>query len=124
MNALTSADCATAVPIDVEHVAPDTIVARIRPDLGDPVFAGHYPGFPLLPGVHIFEFVHRAVRAAAPELALAEIVSCRFLLPFRGDDELVVTIRRSGDLWRGEVAAAAVPVAEVLLRYASEECAP
>ncbi|MEH0975253.1 hypothetical protein V6U77_29425 [Micromonospora sp. CPCC 205546] len=118
---MTTRDCATAVPVDVERVAPDTIVARIRPDLGDPVFAGHYPGFPLLPGVHIFEFVHRAVRAVAPELVLTEIVSCRFLLPFRGDDELVITIHRDGELWRGEVAVAAVPVAEVLLRYASEE---
>ncbi|MER7419545.1 hypothetical protein ABT346_22670 [Micromonospora peucetia] len=121
MNTLTTADCATTVPVDVEHIAPDTVVARIRPDLDDPVFAGHYPGFPLLPGVHIFEFVHRAVRAVAPELVLTEIVSCRFLLPFRGDDELVVTIRRTDDLWRGEVAVAAVPVAEVLLRYGNEE---
>ncbi|MEU6078679.1 hypothetical protein [Micromonospora sp. NPDC047074] len=121
MNALTTADCATAVPIDVERVDPDTIVARIRPDLDDPVFAGHYPGFPLVPGVHIFEFVHRAVRAAEPGLVLTEIVSCRFLLPFRGEDELVVTIRRTGELWRGDVEVAAVPVAEVLLRYQSEE---
>ncbi|WP_433385417.1 ApeI family dehydratase [Micromonospora sp. KLBMP9576] len=121
MNALTTADYATAAPVDVEHVAPDTVVARVRPDPDDPVFAGHYPGFPLLPGVHIFEFVHRAVRAVAPELVLDEIVSCRFLLPFRGEDELVVTIHRTDELWRGEVAVAAVPVAEVLLRYRSEE---
>ncbi|MEU4781667.1 hypothetical protein [Micromonospora sp. NPDC023633] len=121
MNTVTTSDCATVVPVDVERVAPDTFVARIRPDLDDRVFAGHYPGFPLLPGVHIFEYVHRAVRGVAPELQLTEIVSCRFLLPVRGDDELVVTIRRTGGLWRGEVTVAAVPVAEVLLRYGSEE---
>ncbi|MEU9507311.1 hypothetical protein AB0D32_13630 [Micromonospora sp. NPDC048170] len=121
MNTLTTVDCATTIPVDVEHIAPDTIVARIRPDLDDPVFAGHYPGFPLLPGVYIYEFVYRAVRAVAPELVLDEIVSCRFLLPFRGDDELVVTIHRTGELWRGEVTVAAVPVAEVLLRYRTEK---
>lgn len=121
MKPVISSDCATSVPINVEHVDSDRVVARIRPDLNDPVFAGHYPGFPLLPGVHIFEFVHRTVLEVAPDLVLAEIVSCRFLLPVDCDDELVVTVRRDGDLRHGVVAVAGTPVAEVLLRYGNEE---
>ncbi|MEH1016381.1 hypothetical protein V6U90_25165 [Micromonospora sp. CPCC 206060] len=121
MKPVTSSACATTAPVRIEQADPDRIVARIRPDLADPVFAGHYPGFPLLPGVHIFEFVHRAVVEAVPHLVLDEVVCCRFLLPVDCDEELVVTVRRDGDLHSGVVAVAGTPVAEILLRYRNEE---
>ncbi|MGW3621426.1 hypothetical protein [Micromonospora arida] len=117
MTILIPPECATNARIDLDHASGDEIVGRVRPDRDDPVFAGHYPGFPLLPGVYIVEYVHRAVLAAMPSEILAELVSCRFLRTIDLDDELVITIRRDGGLRRGTVAVSGVAAAEVVLRY-------
>ncbi|MFG3700678.1 hypothetical protein ACGF5C_22570 [Micromonospora sp. NPDC047620] len=117
MTILIPPECATTARIDLTHATADEIVARVRPDRDDPVFAGHYPGFPLLPGVHIVEYVHRTVLAATPAAVLAELVSCRFLHTVDLDDELVVAVRYDGGLRRGTVTVSGVPAAEVVLRY-------
>ncbi|QWF85095.1 3-hydroxyacyl-ACP dehydratase FabZ family protein [Amycolatopsis sp. CA-230715] len=41
----------------------------------EPVFAGHYPGFPIFPGVCVVECAHRGVLATKP----AEITGLRFM---------------------------------------------
>jgi 3-hydroxyacyl-[acyl-carrier-protein] dehydratase len=40
------------------HVVREVAIA---PD--EPLFAGHYPGFPVVPGMFVLELVHRAVCA-------------------------------------------------------------
>ncbi|MEU1042663.1 hypothetical protein [Streptomyces sp. NPDC005907] len=73
----------------------DGIEMTFAADPGAPVFAGHYPGFPLLPGVFALDAVHHAVLRHAettggdsPELA--SIRSVRFLSPVLPGDTLSV----------------------------------
>ncbi len=71
--------------------APEPQQARteIRIDASEPVFAGHYPDFPIFPGVCVVECVHKSALATAPggaALTLAALDSARFLgAVFPGD---------------------------------------
>lgn len=60
--------------------------ARITDD--EPVFAGHYPGFPIFPGVCVLECVTRGAELTAPEpCVLRGIETARFLgAVFPGDE--------------------------------------
>lgn len=69
---------------------PDTgtrVTARIAVDPDDPVFPGHYPGFPVLPGLYLLEYVLDTARSALPgPVRLAAVERCRFLGPvYPGD---------------------------------------
>ncbi|MEU1883540.1 hypothetical protein ABZ470_40055 [Streptosporangium sp. NPDC020072] len=77
----------------------DTITATVVVDPDEPMFAGHYPGFPVFPAVGMLEFVDRALRASfGADLTLSEIVSARFLSPVLPGDELTVRATpRDGD---------------------------
>jgi 3-hydroxyacyl-[acyl-carrier-protein] dehydratase len=71
--------------------APDASPARteIRIDASEPVFAGHYPDFPIFPGVCVVECVHKSALATAPAgaaLTLVALDSARFVgAVFPGD---------------------------------------
>ncbi|MFI6042486.1 hypothetical protein ACIA8C_12680 [Nocardia sp. NPDC051321] len=93
---------------------------------------GHYPGFPIFPGVFIIECVRLAVRSAVPQgrlLRLAELESARFSAPLLDGDELSLelTVRQvDGDYLvsargrrRDDVAAAQVR-ARFVMREASD----
>ena len=90
----------------------------------NPIFAGHYPGFPIFPGVGLVECVHRSALATAPDhrdLELAAIESTRFTGPtFPGDD---LTVRLEWQSANGGWTCAAVissqrgEAAKVRLRY-------
>lgn len=58
--------------------------AMVAPD--DPVFAGHYPGQPILPGIYTFEAlsqgVERLLAARGLRGHVRRVKSMRFLLPF------------------------------------------
>ncbi|MBY8883170.1 hypothetical protein K7862_36870 [Streptomyces sp. PLK6-54] len=70
---------------------PDAPQARaeVRIDASEPVFEGHYPEFPIFPGVCVVECVHRSALATAPsgaDLTLAALDSARFVgAVFPGD---------------------------------------
>jgi 3-hydroxyacyl-[acyl-carrier-protein] dehydratase len=110
---------------EVERVSEDTVVTSTTIGPEEPLLAGHYPGFPIVPGVCLIECAHRAVLVAAagraPRLDLAAIESTRFLSPvFPGDRvETEVRIERSEATWRcrASVKTGRGTAAEVRLRY-------
>ncbi|WP_158851698.1 3-hydroxyacyl-ACP dehydratase FabZ family protein [Saccharothrix deserti] len=80
-------------PVEVVERSGPTAVARMVVAADDPVFAGHYPGFPIFPGVSVVEFAHRAACATAPGTPrLAAIESTRFLRPAFPGTELTVRL--------------------------------
>ena len=67
--------------------------ARMRLD-DERLFAGHYPGAPMLPGSFLIEALAQAVCSVLGDgAALREIVSCRFHSPLRPGDELSARFR-------------------------------
>lgn len=72
-------------------------------DADEPVFAGHYPGQPILPGVCLIDCAHRSAVATLPEagLVLSAVRSGRFLSPvYPGDTlNLDLTWRTAGTGW-------------------------
>ncbi|MFI8438020.1 3-hydroxyacyl-ACP dehydratase FabZ family protein [Streptomyces sp. NPDC079020] len=95
----------------------------------EPVFAGHYPHFPIFPGVCVLECVRDAARSAMPpgagELRLAVVESARFLSSVHPGDvlEIELTWVPYGDDWRCDAKAATARgrAATVRCRYRREE---
>ncbi|MBX6767589.1 MAG: hypothetical protein IRY90_10630, partial [Actinomadura rubrobrunea] len=91
----------------------------------DPVFAGHFPGLPVFPGVYLVERVHRAVFAAlAKENRSAELVGierCRLVRPVHPGDQIDIELQFTSDSDDLQCTATAAtgrgPVATVRLRY-------
>lgn len=102
-----------------------TAVAVADVDPAEPLFAGHYPGFPILPGVCVIEYVrHAAWLAPPPGGTGAEfdvIEAARFLSPVGPGDRLRIEIRwaECSGGWRctARVSADHGAVATVRLRY-------
>ncbi|MET1071628.1 MAG: hypothetical protein ABWY11_03170 [Umezawaea sp.] len=94
---------------------------RVFVDPADPVFAGHYPGFPILPGLFVVQHVHEAVRDRLPGMRVSAVQRAKFLSPvFPGDSLLIATtFTDDGDsvLVSAVVSTDSGPVVEVKLRY-------
>ncbi|MBB5954058.1 3-hydroxyacyl-[acyl-carrier-protein] dehydratase [Saccharothrix tamanrassetensis] len=92
----------------------------VHVDPADPVFAGHYPGFPILPGLFVVEHVRAALREQLPGLRVTALDRAKFLHPvFPGDDLAIeTTLTHEEDQVRcvAKVSTAAGPVAEFKLR--------
>jgi 3-hydroxyacyl-[acyl-carrier-protein] dehydratase len=114
----------------VELVRDDgaSAVATAKVDPADPVFAGHYPGFPVLPGVYLIELVSQVVRASQGDRCeLVTLDRCRFLSPVAPGDELRIEVsmsHRDGELrCAATVATAHGRASELRLRYRLEGAA-
>ncbi|MEE6259663.1 3-hydroxyacyl-ACP dehydratase FabZ family protein [Plantactinospora sonchi] len=104
-----------------------TATGTVLIDPADPVFAGHYPGFPVLPGVYLIEFADQTLRGwldadgSDGTVELAAVERCRFLRPVYPGDTLTVelTVDRTEDGLRCSAGArtATGPVADIRLRY-------
>jgi 3-hydroxyacyl-[acyl-carrier-protein] dehydratase len=131
-------DRATATAAAVRLTARDDSTARgeVLIDAGDPVFAGHYPGFPVLPGVHLIEFADQTARAWRGRAGdtLVAVERCRFLRPVYGGDQLTVdlTVTPTGSTdpgaetelrYSAAVRGPAGPVADIRLRYRTGDLA-
>lgn len=118
----------TPVAGRIEHggTAPDG-TTRVSMTVGpeEPVFPGHYPGFPIFPGVCVIEFLHRGALAAAPgpdhTWVLSGIESARFMHPVLPGDPLTaeLTWRRDGASGRCSAAVTGPrgTIARIALRF-------
>ncbi|MGW7272424.1 3-hydroxyacyl-ACP dehydratase FabZ family protein [Streptomyces sp. NPDC054864] len=91
------------------EIRPDGATTRITVGPDEQVFRGHYPDFPIFPGVCLIECVHHAVRAhppAAGRPVLTAVESVRFLSPvFPGDDLTVeLTWKLKSGSWKAYAA--------------------
>jgi 3-hydroxyacyl-[acyl-carrier-protein] dehydratase len=69
-------------------------VLRLPVDLGADYLAGHYPGYPILPGVVVMDWVQQAVDSLhGGDLQLSRIDRARFVRPLFPGDVLELTIR-------------------------------
>lgn len=71
-------------------------VLRANPDC--PVYAGHFPGAPITPGVLIAEAMVRAAADDSPELALAALTDLTFKAPLLPGDTVELRIKRRSDI--------------------------
>ena len=95
---------AARVRVTERHERGVTTSVEIAPD--EAVFAGHYPGFPIFPGVCLLECAIQSAHAAAAErgraVEIEAVESTRFLSPvFPGDTVVTrVEVTESADRWR------------------------
>lgn len=93
-----------------------TGTTSVHVDPADPVFAGHYPGFPIMPGLFVLDHV----RAALPGLRVVALDRAKFLRPVFPGDELTIetSLTSEEDQVRcaAKVSTGAGPVAEFKLR--------
>jgi 3-hydroxyacyl-[acyl-carrier-protein] dehydratase len=122
------------VPVTLIRADAGSAVGQVLLAVDDPAFAGHYPGFPVLPGVFGLEYVGQTLQAAVPDrpVVLREIVSAKFRRPIRPGDTLTVelTITAHSVAATGEESDLAVrarlsteggAAADLRLIYAPEE---
>ncbi|MFG2132138.1 3-hydroxyacyl-ACP dehydratase FabZ family protein [Streptomyces sp. NPDC048751] len=116
-----------AAEVRVEARTEDGLTAAARADIrhSEPVFAGHYPDFPIFPGVCVLECVQRAATdgdTAPDPTELAAVESARFAGAVYPGDTLRLTLkwRRTGTSLRCDATAATERgrAATVRLRYA------
>ncbi|WP_432050101.1 3-hydroxyacyl-ACP dehydratase FabZ family protein [Verrucosispora sp. NA02020] len=86
----------TAVGEHVEVIA----AVPVRPD--DPNLCGHFPGFPVFPGVFVLEALAQAVDialrgAGRPRLRTRAVQAVRFLAPLLPPDRLTLDIKAVAD---------------------------
>ncbi|WP_051767312.1 3-hydroxyacyl-ACP dehydratase FabZ family protein [Streptomyces sp. NRRL S-37] len=78
-----------------------TVTAHATVDPGHEVFPGHYPGFPVLPGVCLIEYADRSIlldqRRFGRDLELTGVERCRFRDPVFPGDELTLRVEYSGE---------------------------
>jgi 3-hydroxyacyl-[acyl-carrier-protein] dehydratase len=109
----------TATWADTVAVSGTTVI-----DPADPVFDGHYPGFPILPGLFLLEHVHAVVRTAAVAegMHLVGLDRAKFLRPVRPGDEVRVdatlTMGATDVTCVASVSTVEDVVADFRLRYA------
>ncbi|MGW3040424.1 3-hydroxyacyl-ACP dehydratase FabZ family protein [Kitasatospora sp. NPDC001159] len=104
------------------HAAAEVTVGE-----DETVLPGHYPGFPIFPGVCVIECVRLGALQAPPPgggpLALASVESARFLSPVFPGDRLQVELTWTGGpgAWKcsGKVATERAAAAQVRLRFGS-----
>ncbi len=88
----------------------------ISPD--EPLFAGHYPGFPVVPGMFVLELVHRAVCAERGIAGVpVSVVRAQFHRPVRPGESLRIVVNSVGGDVVAKVDVGGEPAAELRLRY-------
>lgn len=112
--------------VSFDRSAPSTITTAAYVDPSAPLLAGHYPGFPIFPGVCLIECAHRSVLSAGRLLGLSPALdgvrSARFSSPVLPGDEVTTEVELTTTAGRWQAKANATVggrrVATVRLEYA------
>lgn len=111
----------------------DSLHARFTVAPGDPVFGGHYPHFPLLPGVYLIEAAHQLLDAhgvTGPQRALAGVTDLRLSAAILPGMPVAVTLAKLADegqqAWRAGFTHGATgrPVGSLTLQLGVPAAAP
>ena len=91
----------------------------VRFRAGSPVYDGHFPGFPITPGVLLMQTATELLEARlGRSLALEEAVNVRFLSPVVPEDIVRFSFTDGGEnLWKILLEKDGIPCAKMTLRY-------
>lgn len=91
----------------------------VRFSPGSPVYDGHFPGFPITPGVLLMQTATELLEARlGRSLFLQEAVNVRFLSPVVPEDTVRFTFTADGEnLWKILLEKDGTPCAKMTLRY-------
>ena len=133
---MSGASALGAGGLDLLRNEPSGATTAFVAEPADPVLVGHYPGFPVQPGVFLIEAADRTARLWADGAGLGaglELVAmdrCRFRRPvFPGDrvsTEVTVDVAAGDGLLTAKASAltASGAVADIRLRYRRTLAAP
>ncbi|MFJ9679631.1 3-hydroxyacyl-ACP dehydratase FabZ family protein [Streptomyces sp. NPDC101194] len=122
--------------IELIRIGPQGAITAFDAPVDGPVVDGHYPGFPVLPGVFLIEAADRTVRQwarsnrATPagddgEVELVAMDRCRFHRPVHPGDrvhtDIGVTESAAGLLFKAAVTTNRGKVADIRLRYRDKD---
>ena len=109
-------------PVRVDRTAPERIAASTAIDASMALLTGHYPGFPIYPGVALIDCVRQAVLAAGDGLLELEAVeSARFKSPVFPGDTLTIDAVTSDARVSANVSSERGTAAELRLRMRPAE---
>jgi 3-hydroxyacyl-[acyl-carrier-protein] dehydratase len=95
-----------ASAVTVLESSDSHVVTAMEIDQDDPIFAGHYPGFPIYPGVCLVECVHQSALEAGRRrdrpVRLAAVESARFRNPAYPGSRVITraTFTEGDGCWR------------------------
>lgn len=79
---------------EVQHTGADSAALEFRFAASQPVFAGHFPGHPILPGVFQLEMARVAAEVVAGSaMVVREIVKAKFRRPIRPEETIRVEVK-------------------------------
>lgn len=95
-----------------------TASARFRIAASHPALAGHFPGYPVVPGVVVLEHVVAAAeRALAPGESLLALPQAKFTTPLPPGVDADIELQRTGAQVRFVVRAGEATVAQGTLAF-------
>lgn len=78
----------------------DILACSIKVDPAQPVFAGHFPGQPILPGVFLLQFMLQALQTKyGKPLHFSRLRRVKFLRPIVPGDEIRIECQNVGLAW-------------------------
>jgi uncharacterized membrane protein/3-hydroxymyristoyl/3-hydroxydecanoyl-(acyl carrier protein) dehydratase len=122
LMATFSATPAGAPKHDSPHAdaRPETVEATMYVPAEHPVYAGHFPGRPTLPGVLLLEHVIEAAEKwLGYPLRIEELPWVKFQAPLAPGDSAAIRLRREGETLHFEVRRGDARVAQGVFRIAA-----
>lgn len=106
---------------EVQRSGADSATLEFRFASSQPVFAGHFPGHPILPGVFQLEMARVAAEAVAgSSLKVREIVKAKFRRPIRPEEMIRVEVKlvaqQDGPQARVTLSVGDQPAGEAILQ--------